>query len=211
MCPGLARGERARAFRSRAGAARRGPRARRASGLRRSRLVVIRAARPIRRPPHLYPRQAGITSDALASAAVGATNVAGTLIATGLIERAGRKQLLLQSYLGMAAAMLIMAAGFVLPALQNYAGGCYVCAWRRAGRLGGCPRTGGGRVWRRRRLGVRPASLRRARAAAAACAGPASVAARAPRPAPNHFTNPKHQPQLSNLPSKHHNTHRPQA
>ncbi|KAI8468900.1 MAG: general substrate transporter [Monoraphidium minutum] len=67
-------------------------------------------------------KQAGITSGALASAAVGATNVAGTLIATGLIERAGRKQLLLQSYLGMATAMLVMAAGFTLPVLSQYAG-----------------------------------------------------------------------------------------
>ena len=69
--------------------------------------------------------QAGITSGALASAAVGATNVLGTLIATGLIERAGRKQLLLQSYGGMAAAMLIMAAGFTLPALSQYAGAAW--------------------------------------------------------------------------------------
>lgn len=65
-------------------------------------------------------KQAGITSGALASAAVGATNVAGTLIATSLIEGAGRKQLLLSSYLGMAATMALMAAGFGLPALAGY-------------------------------------------------------------------------------------------
>jgi hypothetical protein len=64
--------------------------------------------------------QAGIASGALASAAVGATNVAGTLIATGLIEGAGRKQLLTASYLGMAATMALMAAGFGLPALAPY-------------------------------------------------------------------------------------------
>lgn len=66
--------------------------------------------------------QAGIASGALASAAVGATNVAGTLVATGLIEKAGRKQLLGQSYFGMAVTMLVMAAGFGLPALAPYSG-----------------------------------------------------------------------------------------
>lgn len=66
--------------------------------------------------------QAGITSGALASAAVGATNVLGTLIASGLIEKAGRKQLLNQSYLGMGVAMLAMAAGFGIPALAAYSG-----------------------------------------------------------------------------------------
>ncbi|GIL92461.1 hypothetical protein Vretifemale_19933 [Volvox reticuliferus] len=67
-------------------------------------------------------RQAGVTSDALASAAVGATNVMGTVIAAGLMDRAGRKQLLTNSFLGQAAAMFAMAAGFSLPALQPYAG-----------------------------------------------------------------------------------------
>jgi len=64
--------------------------------------------------------QAGIASGALASAAVGATNVMGTLIATSLIEGAGRKQLLVTSYLGMAVTMALMAAGFGLPALAGY-------------------------------------------------------------------------------------------
>jgi hypothetical protein len=64
--------------------------------------------------------QAGIASGALASAAVGATNVAGTLIATSLIEGAGRKQLLLSSYLGMAATMALMAAGFGMSSLASY-------------------------------------------------------------------------------------------
>lgn len=64
--------------------------------------------------------QAGIASGNLASAAVGATNVAGTLIATSLIEGAGRKQLLTTSYLGMAATMALMAAGFGLPAFAAY-------------------------------------------------------------------------------------------
>ncbi|KAG2436948.1 hypothetical protein HXX76_006464 [Chlamydomonas incerta] len=67
-------------------------------------------------------RQAGVTSDALASAAVGATNVLGTLVAASLMERAGRKQLMAGSFMGQAAAMFAMAAGFSLPALQPYAG-----------------------------------------------------------------------------------------
>ncbi|EFJ48518.1 hypothetical protein VOLCADRAFT_104700 [Volvox carteri f. nagariensis] len=66
--------------------------------------------------------RAGVSSDALASAAVGATNVLGTVIAAGLMDRAGRKQLLANSFLGQAAAMFAMAAGFSLPALQPQAG-----------------------------------------------------------------------------------------
>jgi sugar porter (SP) family MFS transporter len=67
-------------------------------------------------------KEAGIRSGALASAAVGACNVAGTLVATFAIERAGRKQLLVASYLGMVAAMAAMSAGFALPALAAHAG-----------------------------------------------------------------------------------------
>ena len=61
--------------------------------------------------------QAGIKSQALASAGVGAINVAGTLIAGSLVDKAGRKQLLITSFLGMAASMLAMAAGLALPQL----------------------------------------------------------------------------------------------
>jgi len=64
-------------------------------------------------------RQAGVQSDTLASAAVGATNVLGTIIAGAIIEKAGRKVLLANSYLGQAAAMFAMAAGFSLPALKE--------------------------------------------------------------------------------------------
>ena len=39
-----------------------------------------------------------------------------------MIEKAGRKQLLNQSYTGMAITMLVMAAGFGLPALAAYSG-----------------------------------------------------------------------------------------
>ncbi|KAF5832364.1 general substrate transporter [Dunaliella salina] len=66
-------------------------------------------------------RQAGVQSDTLASAAVGVTNVLGTVVAASIIEKAGRKQLLANSYLGQAAAMLLMAFGFASPALSQYA------------------------------------------------------------------------------------------
>eukprot|EP00201_Polytomella_parva_P016169 CAMPEP_0175050930 /NCGR_PEP_ID=MMETSP0052_2-20121109/7518_1 /TAXON_ID=51329 ORGANISM="Polytomella parva, Strain SAG 63-3" /NCGR_SAMPLE_ID=MMETSP0052_2 /ASSEMBLY_ACC=CAM_ASM_000194 /LENGTH=628 /DNA_ID=CAMNT_0016315159 /DNA_START=128 /DNA_END=2014 /DNA_ORIENTATION=- len=67
-------------------------------------------------------QEAGVANGALASAAVGATNVIGTLLAMSLIERLGRKQLLSNSFLGQAACMFAMAAGFSIPALQPYAG-----------------------------------------------------------------------------------------
>jgi predicted MFS family arabinose efflux permease len=61
--------------------------------------------------------QAGIESQALASAGVGAINVCGTLVAGALVDRAGRKQLLIVSFLGQAAAMMCMSAGLALPQL----------------------------------------------------------------------------------------------
>ena len=45
-----------------------------------------------------------MSSDALASAAVGATNVLGTLVAASLMERAGRKQLMAGSFMGQVGA-----------------------------------------------------------------------------------------------------------
>lgn len=47
--------------------------------------------------------------------------VLGTVVAATIIEKAGRKQLLTNSYLGQGAAMLLMAAGFASPALSQYA------------------------------------------------------------------------------------------
>jgi hypothetical protein len=151
-------------------------------GIRRPLSSLARGARPLPRPPspaHPYP-QAGITSDALASAAVGATNVIGTLIATSLIERAGRKQLLMQSYFGMAAAMLIMAAGFVLPALAPFAGGEALCAcalsdpslWPFALRL------------RSARAPARPMPQQPRRWLPTSTPRPVCVSAAAPRPTP---------------------------
>ena len=80
---------------------------------------------------------------------MGAINVLGTLVAGALVDRAGRKQLLIVSFLGQAAAMLCMSAGLALPQLAvrhplNFAAnkrsilhvaGCCVfsrCAWSRA-------------------------------------------------------------------------------
>lgn len=48
---------------------------------------------------------------------MGAINVVGTVIAGSLVDRAGRKQLLIASYLGMAASMVAMAAGLAMPQL----------------------------------------------------------------------------------------------
>lgn len=65
---------------------------------------------------------AGITSDALASAAVGLINVIGTVGAASFMDRAGRKQLLKLSFTGMGLSMLIMSLGLALPSLAPIAG-----------------------------------------------------------------------------------------
>ncbi|GAB4818024.1 hypothetical protein N2152v2_005070 [Parachlorella kessleri] len=66
--------------------------------------------------------RAGIQSGALASAAVGACNVLGTVVAAGLMDKAGRKQLMTVSFGGMGASMLAMAAGMWLPGLASLTG-----------------------------------------------------------------------------------------
>lgn len=66
--------------------------------------------------------KAGVTSGALASAAVGVVNVLGTIVAGGLMDKAGRKQLLTISFAGMGLAMLTMALGLALPGLATYSG-----------------------------------------------------------------------------------------
>ncbi|KAI7836406.1 hypothetical protein COHA_009737 [Chlorella ohadii] len=66
--------------------------------------------------------KAGIQSGALASAAVGATNVLGTVVAAGLMDKAGRKQLMTLSFAGMGLSMLGMAAGLALPFLSGMTG-----------------------------------------------------------------------------------------
>lgn len=67
-------------------------------------------------------KAAGITSGTLASAAVGATNVIGTLVAASMMESAGRKQLLSNSFVGQGVAMLAMAAGFGMISLKPLSG-----------------------------------------------------------------------------------------
>jgi len=65
---------------------------------------------------------AGVSNGAAASAAVGAVNVLGSAVAASLMDRAGRLTLLTASFGGMAAAMLVMAAGLGLPAFAPVAG-----------------------------------------------------------------------------------------
>ena len=66
--------------------------------------------------------QAGIQNAATASAAIGAVNVIGTIIAGSLIEKAGRVQLLTVSFGGMCLSMFAMVAGRTIPALASSAG-----------------------------------------------------------------------------------------
>lgn len=65
---------------------------------------------------------AGITSGALASAAVGLINVFGTVGAASLMDKAGRKELLRLSFTGMGICMFLMAMGLALPILSPVSG-----------------------------------------------------------------------------------------
>ncbi|KAM1017614.1 hypothetical protein ACFX2A_048152 [Malus domestica] len=65
-------------------------------------------------------RSAGITSDVAASALVGLANVFGTAIASSLMDKQGRKSLLLGSFGGMAASMLLLSLSFTWKALAPY-------------------------------------------------------------------------------------------
>ncbi|KAJ9682860.1 hypothetical protein PVL29_018732 [Vitis rotundifolia] len=67
-------------------------------------------------------RSAGIASDVAASALVGASNVFGTAIASSLMDRQGRKSLLITSFAGMAASMLLLSLSFTWSALAPYSG-----------------------------------------------------------------------------------------
>lgn len=67
-------------------------------------------------------RTAGITSDVAASALVGASNVFGTAVASSLMDKQGRKSLLITSFSGMAASMLLLSLSFTWKALAPYAG-----------------------------------------------------------------------------------------
>uniref|UniRef100_A0A7N0ZSY7 Major facilitator superfamily (MFS) profile domain-containing protein n=1 Tax=Kalanchoe fedtschenkoi TaxID=63787 RepID=A0A7N0ZSY7_KALFE len=67
-------------------------------------------------------RSAGIASDVAASALVGAANVIGTMIASSLMDRQGRKSLLMTSFSGMAASMLLLSFSFTWKVLAPYSG-----------------------------------------------------------------------------------------
>lgn len=67
-------------------------------------------------------RSAGITSDVAASALVGAANVFGTTVASSLMDKQGRKNLLLTSFAGMAVSMLLLSLTFTWKTLAPYAG-----------------------------------------------------------------------------------------
>lgn len=67
-------------------------------------------------------RSAGIASDVAASALVGASNVFGTAIASSLMDRQGRKSLLITSFAGMAASMMLLSLSFTWSALAPYSG-----------------------------------------------------------------------------------------
>lgn len=67
-------------------------------------------------------RDAGIKSDVAASALVGASNVLGTAVASSLMDRQGRKSLLMISFAGMGASMLLLSLSFTWKALASYSG-----------------------------------------------------------------------------------------
>ncbi|XP_055804047.1 plastidic glucose transporter 4 [Solanum dulcamara] len=67
-------------------------------------------------------RSAGISSDVAASALVGAANVFGTTVASSLMDKQGRKSLLLISYTGMAASMMLLSLSFTWKVLTPYSG-----------------------------------------------------------------------------------------
>ncbi|PHU27195.1 Plastidic glucose transporter 4 [Capsicum chinense] len=67
-------------------------------------------------------RSAGITSDVAASALVGSANVFGTVVASSLMDKQGRKSLLLISFSGMAASMMLLSLSFTWKVLAPYSG-----------------------------------------------------------------------------------------
>ncbi|XP_058180460.1 plastidic glucose transporter 4-like [Rhododendron vialii] len=67
-------------------------------------------------------RSVGIASDVAASALVGASNVLGTTIASSLMDKQGRKSLLITSFSGMAASMLLLSLSLTWKALAPYSG-----------------------------------------------------------------------------------------
>lgn len=67
-------------------------------------------------------RNAGIASDVAASALVGASNVFGTVIASSLMDRQGRRSLLIISFTGMAASMFLLSLSLTWKVFAPYSG-----------------------------------------------------------------------------------------
>ncbi|XP_047969815.1 plastidic glucose transporter 4-like isoform X3 [Salvia hispanica] len=67
-------------------------------------------------------RTAGIKSDVAASALVGVANVIGSTVAISLMDKQGRKSLLITSFAGMGASMLLLSLTFSWKALTPYSG-----------------------------------------------------------------------------------------
>lgn len=67
-------------------------------------------------------RSSGIQSDIAASAFVGASNVLGTVVASFLMDRKGRKSLLMISFSGMAISMLLLSVSLTWNFLAPYSG-----------------------------------------------------------------------------------------
>lgn len=67
-------------------------------------------------------RKAGITSDVAASALVGLANVLGTGVASGLMDKQGRKKLMFGSFLGMGLSMAVLSISMTWSALAPYTG-----------------------------------------------------------------------------------------
>jgi MFS family permease len=67
-------------------------------------------------------RSAGIASDVAASALVSASNVIGTAVASSLMDKQGRKSLLITSFMGMVASMLLLSLFLSWKALAQYSG-----------------------------------------------------------------------------------------
>jgi len=67
-------------------------------------------------------RSAGITSDVAASALVGAANVAGTVVASSMMDKQGRRKLLMGSFTGMSVSMLVLSLALSWKALEAYSG-----------------------------------------------------------------------------------------
>ena len=67
-------------------------------------------------------KEAGLASPVAGSILLGLINVLGTLLAAFLMDRAGRKKLLLLSHCGMAVCLLVLAGTSFVPAAKSAEG-----------------------------------------------------------------------------------------